>query len=136
MSQLQDRFGVSERRACKIMAMSRTSFTYRPKARDCSALRMRIREIAASRVHYGCPRDAARLFTSAELYFPKCHPDLERIKALRDEASAIQNDFKELYRSSGSASKHHADQLTSVLTKFNEAVASYKLALGQYAREV
>lgn len=56
MSQLQDRFGVSERRACKIMAMSRTSFTYRPKARDCSALRMRIREIAASRVHYGCPR--------------------------------------------------------------------------------
>lgn len=56
MSQLKERFGVSERRACAIMSISRTSLTYQAKARDCSALRMRIREIAASRVHYGCPR--------------------------------------------------------------------------------
>lgn len=47
---------MSERRACRLMSMSRSSFTYKPKARDCDALRMRIREIAQSRVHYGCER--------------------------------------------------------------------------------
>jgi len=46
-------FGVSERRACKIMSISRSSLTYGAKARNCSALRKRIREIAASRIHYG-----------------------------------------------------------------------------------
>jgi putative transposase len=56
VSQLRERFGVSERRACAIMSISRTSLTYRAKGRDCCALRMRIREIAASRVHYGCER--------------------------------------------------------------------------------
>lgn len=56
MAQLQDCFGVSERRASKIMSISRSSLTYVPKARDCSALRMRIREIASSRIHYGCER--------------------------------------------------------------------------------
>ena len=56
MAQLQDRFGVSERRASKIMAISKSSLTYVPKARDCSAIRMRIREITSSRIHYGCER--------------------------------------------------------------------------------
>lgn len=56
MAELQDRFGVSERRASKIMSISRSSLTYVAKERDCSALRMRIREIAASRIHYGCER--------------------------------------------------------------------------------
>lgn len=36
--------------------MSRSSFAYQAKARDCSAIRMRMREIALSRVHYGCER--------------------------------------------------------------------------------
>ncbi len=40
MAQLQDRFGVSERRASKIISISRSSLTYVPKARDCSAIRM------------------------------------------------------------------------------------------------
>lgn len=36
--------------------MSHSSYAYKPKARDCSAVRMRMREIALSRVHYGCER--------------------------------------------------------------------------------
>lgn len=56
MALLRDRFGVSERRACKVMSISRSSLTYVAKARDCSALRMRIREITQSRIHYGCER--------------------------------------------------------------------------------
>lgn len=34
--------------------MSHSSYAYTPKARDCSAVRMRMRAIALSRVHYGC----------------------------------------------------------------------------------
>lgn len=53
---MQERFGVSERRSLRVMSMSRSSFAYQAKARDCSAIRMRMREIALSRVHYGCER--------------------------------------------------------------------------------
>ncbi len=49
-------FGVSERRALRIMEMSRSSFSYKAKARDSSALRLRMREITQARVHYGCER--------------------------------------------------------------------------------
>lgn len=47
---------MSERRSLRVMSMSRSSFAYQAKARDCSAIRMRMREIALSRVHYGCER--------------------------------------------------------------------------------
>ena len=38
------------------MTMSYSSYAYIGKARDSSAVRMRMREIALSRVHYGCER--------------------------------------------------------------------------------
>ena len=38
------------------MSMSHSSYAYKSKARDCSAVRMRMREIALNRVHYGCER--------------------------------------------------------------------------------
>jgi len=36
--------------------MSRSAFSYKAKVRDCSAIRLRIREITQTRVHYGCER--------------------------------------------------------------------------------
>jgi len=36
--------------------MSRSAFSYKAKARDCSAIRLRMREITQTRVHYGCER--------------------------------------------------------------------------------
>ncbi|SON97434.1 hypothetical protein XFF6990_450065 [Xanthomonas citri pv. fuscans] len=36
--------------------MSRSAFSYKAKARDCSAIRLRMREITLTRIHYGCER--------------------------------------------------------------------------------
>ncbi|WP_181107132.1 hypothetical protein [Xanthomonas arboricola] len=53
---MKERFGVSERRALRIVSMSRSAFSYKAKARDCSAIRLRMREITQTRIHYGCER--------------------------------------------------------------------------------
>lgn len=53
---MQERFGSSERRALRIVSMSRSAFSYTPKARDSSAIRRRMHEIAKTRIHYGCER--------------------------------------------------------------------------------
>lgn len=47
---------MSERRALRIVAMSRSAFSYKAKARDCSTIRLRMREITQTRIHYGCER--------------------------------------------------------------------------------
>ncbi|WP_127168094.1 IS3 family transposase [Xanthomonas euvesicatoria] len=56
VARLRERFGVSERRALRIVAMSRSAFSYKAMARDCSAIRLRMREITQTRIHYGCER--------------------------------------------------------------------------------
>ena len=53
---MRERFGVSERHALRIVSMSRSAFAYKAKARDCSAIRLRMREITQTRIHYGCER--------------------------------------------------------------------------------
>ncbi len=49
-------FKVSERRACRVADVRRTTMRYRSQARDQSPLRQRIRELAAVRVRYGYRR--------------------------------------------------------------------------------
>jgi transposase InsO family protein len=49
-------FQVSERRACHIVPMQRSTYRYRSIARDQTALRMRLRDLAAARVRYGYRR--------------------------------------------------------------------------------
>lgn len=56
VGRLQERYGVSERRGCSVMRLARSVCRYEAKLRNCAALRGRIREIAATRVHYGCDR--------------------------------------------------------------------------------
>ena len=51
-----DRFGCSTRNALRIVQMSASSYGYRSRRRDASALTMRIREITQTRVHYGYRR--------------------------------------------------------------------------------
>ncbi len=46
-------FTVSERRACRVADVHRTTMRYRSQARDQSPLRQRIKELAAVRVRYG-----------------------------------------------------------------------------------
>jgi len=49
-------FQVSQRRACRLIRLARATFWYRSQARDQSALRMRLKELAAIRVRYGYRR--------------------------------------------------------------------------------
>jgi putative transposase len=49
-------FQVSERRACQVAGVSRSTWRYRSQARDQTALRVRLRDLAAARVRYGYRR--------------------------------------------------------------------------------
>jgi putative transposase len=49
-------FRVSERRACRLAGAPRSSYRYRSQAADQSALRLRLRDLAATRVRYGYRR--------------------------------------------------------------------------------
>lgn len=49
-------FRVSERRACRVVGVARTSYRYRSQAADQTALRLRLRDLAATRVRYGYRR--------------------------------------------------------------------------------
>lgn len=49
-------FRVSERRACRVAGVPRSTCRYRSAARDQTALRVRLRDLAAARVRYGYRR--------------------------------------------------------------------------------
>lgn len=48
--------GISERRACALIGLSRTTCRYKPRSEPQEALRQRIVEIARTRVRYGYRR--------------------------------------------------------------------------------
>lgn len=80
--------------------------------------------------------DANRMFTLAELYFPSAHGSLQEIKALRDEASSIQEKFKHLYKQDGQPSLAHSRALSPVLERFNIAINKYLAELAAHAADV
>jgi hypothetical protein len=51
--QVQDTHGVSERRSCAALGVDRSSVRYRSTKADQAALRLRIRDLARTRVRYG-----------------------------------------------------------------------------------
>lgn len=54
--QIIERFGLSIRRACGLIGLSRTSFQYQPVPRNDEAIRTRLKELARIRRRFGCPR--------------------------------------------------------------------------------
>src|SRR3569623_38380 len=54
--ELRDRYKASLSQACSLFRMSRSLYAYKSRARDATPLVMRIKEIAATRVHYGYRR--------------------------------------------------------------------------------
>lgn len=55
--ELQEQYGVSERRVCTSLRFNRASIQYKPKSSGLNeVLRGRIKELAAARVRYGCRR--------------------------------------------------------------------------------
>ncbi len=53
---LRAAYEVSERRACRAVGFARSSHRYQSVRDDRAELRIRLRDLAASRVHYGYPR--------------------------------------------------------------------------------
>ena len=51
-----ERFGLSHRRSCGLVGLWRSTFRYRPQAKDDTVLRTRLRELAQVRRRFGCPR--------------------------------------------------------------------------------
>ena len=49
-------FQIDQRHACQLVGLSRSTYYYQSQARDQTALRLRIRDIAAARVRYGYRR--------------------------------------------------------------------------------
>ena len=49
-------FKVSERRACRVIPIARSSQRYQSQAKDQSALKLRLRDLARSRIRYGYRR--------------------------------------------------------------------------------
>jgi putative transposase len=56
IDELRDRYRASLTQTCALLKISRSLYAYRSIARDSSPLVMRIKEIAATRVHYGYRR--------------------------------------------------------------------------------
>jgi len=55
--QIIERFGLSIRRACKLIGLSRTSFGYKPAVKpDEEVIRKRLRKLAETRRRFGCRR--------------------------------------------------------------------------------
>lgn len=56
MRYLQQAFAISERRACGLILIWRSSYRYVHRARDQTVLLLRLRELAAVRVRFGYRR--------------------------------------------------------------------------------
>jgi putative transposase len=55
--QVMERFGLSLRRTCHLVGLSRSSFAYQPVLRpDEDVIRKRLKELAQTRRRFGCPR--------------------------------------------------------------------------------
>ena len=56
VKEVQVAYRVAERRACRVLGFARSSFRYQSRRDPRAELRVRLRDLAASRVHYGYVR--------------------------------------------------------------------------------
>lgn len=82
VGELQEQFDVSERRVCRALGFSRSVARYRPRRRDDSALRARLRELAAERPRFGYRRLHALLRRGGEVVNHKRVQRLYRAEGL------------------------------------------------------
>jgi len=72
----QDRLPISERRACEVAGLSRSTMRYKGRGRDDDDLRRRLRELAQERRRYGSPRLTVLLRREG---FTDNHKRIERV---------------------------------------------------------
>ena len=87
-----ERFGLSQRRVCRLLALDRQTLRYRSRRHEDEALRTRIREIAETKRRYGCPRIYVRLRREG---WHVNHKKVERIY-YRDEGLSLRRRRKKL----------------------------------------
>jgi len=73
--------------------------------------------------------DSQRFFTLAELYFPECHPELEKVKECRGILSDIQMSFRNHYKEVGCGCSKHSKEITKWLGYFNKSIDAYEKKL-------
>lgn len=83
---MAERFGLSQRRVCHLLALDRNTLRYCSRRQEDAALRTRIREIAESKRRYGCPRIYVRLRREG---WPVNHKKVERLY-YRDEGLSLR----------------------------------------------
>src|SRR6185437_15379602 len=83
---LAERFGLSQRRVCRLLAVDRNTLRYRCHRQADTALRTRIREMAESKRRYGCPRIYVWLRREG---WPVNHKKVDRLY-YREEQLALQ----------------------------------------------
>jgi putative transposase len=83
---MAERFGLSQRRVCHLLALDRNTLRYCSRRQEDATLRARIREIAESKRRYGCPRIYVRLRREG---WPVNHKKVERLY-YRDEGLSLQ----------------------------------------------
>lgn len=87
---VMDRFGLSERKACRLVELNRSSKQYKPSKRDDSEIRARIRELAEKHKKYGSPMIHAILRREG---YVLNHKRTERI--YREEKLSFQEEGQE-----------------------------------------
>lgn len=95
MDYLKSAYGVAERRACRLVTISRSVYQYRSHRDPQTALRQRMCEIAATRVRYGyrkIPADITRAFDVGEAERPA-----DVIKVRHDLVKSVMV-FRKIYR--------------------------------------
>jgi len=97
---VMDRFGLSERKTCRLVELNRSSKQYKPSKRDDSEIRARIRELAEKHKKYGSPMIHAIL--RREGYMLN-HKRTERI--YREERLSFQEEGQEKAARSCSSAK-------------------------------
>jgi putative transposase len=83
---MAERFGLSQRRVCRLLALDRNTVRYRGHRQEDTALRTRIREMAECKRRYGCPRIYVWLRREG---WPVNHKKVERLY-YREEQLALQ----------------------------------------------
>ena len=82
----QEQFGVSQRRACRLVGTARSTVRYQRQRRDDTALRTRLRELAAQRPRFGYRRLHALLLRDG---IRVNHKRIERV--YREEGLAVRS---------------------------------------------
>ena len=120
--EVQVAYRVAERRACRVLGFSRATYRYRSRLNPRAELRVRLRDLATSRVHYGDPRlwvllrREGRLLNKKLVYRLYCEEGagIRRRKPRRRKSVRVREARSMAQRANDRRSEIHLEDLGSV----------------------